>query len=82
MAGYSDGTMRVFSISQTEMELKMHPHATALTAVAYSTDGEAARWFLGEGSLAVPGLPALQLLCVLETCPKAWVWGQLEDLYR
>lgn len=40
VAGYSDGTMRVFSISRTEMELKMHPHATALTAIAYSTDGE------------------------------------------
>uniref|UniRef100_A0A8C3KEF7 WD repeat-containing protein 90 n=1 Tax=Calidris pygmaea TaxID=425635 RepID=A0A8C3KEF7_9CHAR len=40
VAGYSDGTVRVFSISRTEMELKMHPHAVALTAVAYSTDGE------------------------------------------
>uniref|UniRef100_A0A8D0FEM6 WD repeat domain 90 n=1 Tax=Strix occidentalis caurina TaxID=311401 RepID=A0A8D0FEM6_STROC len=40
VAGYSDGTIRVFSISRTEMELKMHPHATALTAIAYSTDGE------------------------------------------
>ncbi|XP_074742639.1 WD repeat-containing protein 90 isoform X2 [Strix uralensis] len=40
VAGYSDGTIRVFSISRTEMELKMHPHAAALTAIAYSTDGE------------------------------------------
>ncbi|XP_019363134.1 PREDICTED: WD repeat-containing protein 90 isoform X1 [Gavialis gangeticus] len=40
VAGYSDGTLRVFSISRTEMELKMHPHAFALTAVAYSADGE------------------------------------------
>uniref|UniRef100_A0A7M4DUR7 WD repeat-containing protein 90 n=1 Tax=Crocodylus porosus TaxID=8502 RepID=A0A7M4DUR7_CROPO len=40
VAGYSDGTLRVFSISRTEMELKMHPHAVALTAVAYSADGE------------------------------------------
>ncbi|XP_064376546.1 WD repeat-containing protein 90 isoform X2 [Dromaius novaehollandiae] len=40
VAGYSDGTIRVFSISRTEMELKMHPHAVALTAVAYTTDGE------------------------------------------
>ncbi|NXJ69983.1 WDR90 protein, partial [Rostratula benghalensis] len=40
VAGYSDGTVRVFSISRTEMELKMHPHAVALTAIAYSTDGE------------------------------------------
>lgn len=42
VAGYSDGTVRVFSVSRTEMELKMHPHAAALTAITYSTDGEAA----------------------------------------
>uniref|UniRef100_A0A8C3DA31 WD repeat-containing protein 90 n=1 Tax=Corvus moneduloides TaxID=1196302 RepID=A0A8C3DA31_CORMO len=40
VAGYSDGTVRVFSVSRTEMELKMHPHTAALTAIAYSTDGE------------------------------------------
>ncbi|NXG66567.1 WDR90 protein, partial [Hemiprocne comata] len=40
VAGYSDGTIRVFSISRTEMELKMHPHTLALTAITYSTDGE------------------------------------------
>ncbi|XP_010000960.1 PREDICTED: WD repeat-containing protein 90 [Chaetura pelagica] len=40
VAGYSDGTIRVFSISRTEMELKMQPHALALTAITYSTDGE------------------------------------------
>ncbi|KAM6114117.1 WD repeat-containing protein 90 [Pterocles gutturalis] len=40
VAGYSDGTIRLFSVSRTEMELKMHPHAAAVTAIAYSTDGE------------------------------------------
>ncbi|KFV43748.1 WD repeat-containing protein 90, partial [Tyto alba] len=40
VTGYSDGTIRVFSISRTEMELKMHPHAVAVTAITYSTDGE------------------------------------------
>ncbi|NXS56811.1 WDR90 protein, partial [Brachypteracias leptosomus] len=40
VAGYSDGTIRVFSISRTEMELKMHPHTGALTAIAYSMEGE------------------------------------------
>ncbi|XP_032560024.1 WD repeat-containing protein 90 isoform X1 [Chiroxiphia lanceolata] len=40
VAGYSDGTIRVFSVSRTEMELKMHPHSAALTAITYSTDGE------------------------------------------
>lgn len=40
VAGYSDGTLRVFSISRTALELKMHPHRSALTAIAFSTDGE------------------------------------------
>ncbi|KAL1779312.1 WD repeat-containing protein 90 [Sigmodon hispidus] len=40
VAGYSDGTLRIFSISRTAMELKMHPHRTALTAIAFSTDGQ------------------------------------------
>uniref|UniRef100_A0A8C0VLS3 WD repeat domain 90 n=1 Tax=Cyanistes caeruleus TaxID=156563 RepID=A0A8C0VLS3_CYACU len=52
VAGYSDGTVRVFSVSRTEMELKMHPHAAALTAITYSTDGEAVN--------PVPVLPFLQ----------------------
>ncbi|XP_045639833.1 WD repeat-containing protein 90 isoform X1 [Ursus americanus] len=39
-AGYSDGTLRVFSISRIAMEFKMHPHRAALTAVAYSADGQ------------------------------------------
>nr|XP_034986517.1 WD repeat-containing protein 90 isoform X1 [Zootoca vivipara] len=40
VAGYSDGTIRVFSVSRTEMELKMHPHPVAVTALGYSADGE------------------------------------------
>nr|XP_019611822.1 PREDICTED: WD repeat-containing protein 90 isoform X4 [Rhinolophus sinicus] len=39
-AGYSDGTLRVFSIPQTAMELKMHPHPAALTAIVFSADGQ------------------------------------------
>uniref|UniRef100_H2ZYH0 WD repeat domain 90 n=1 Tax=Latimeria chalumnae TaxID=7897 RepID=H2ZYH0_LATCH len=38
VAGYSDGTIRVFGVLTTEMELKMHPHPVAVTAIAYSTD--------------------------------------------
>lgn len=48
VAGYSDGTIRVFSISQTEMELKMHPHSVAVTAVGYSTDGKSVGQLLRE----------------------------------
>ncbi|XP_045317475.1 WD repeat-containing protein 90 isoform X1 [Leopardus geoffroyi] len=39
-AGYSDGTLRVFSVSQIAMELKMRPHRAALTAIAFSADGQ------------------------------------------
>ncbi|KAF0881208.1 WDR90 protein, partial [Crocuta crocuta] len=40
VAGYSDGTLRVFSVSRIAMELKMHPHRVALTAIAFSADGQ------------------------------------------
>ncbi|XP_045400730.1 WD repeat-containing protein 90 [Lemur catta] len=39
-AGYSDGTLRLFRISRTALELKMRPHPSALTAIAFSTDGQ------------------------------------------
>uniref|UniRef100_A0A8C3YNW0 WDR90 4th beta-propeller domain-containing protein n=1 Tax=Catagonus wagneri TaxID=51154 RepID=A0A8C3YNW0_9CETA len=39
-AGYRDGTLRVFSISRMAMVLKMRPHRAALTAIAFSADGQ------------------------------------------
>jgi len=39
VAGYSDGTVRLFDLNRVEMMLKMHPHASATTAVCFSTDG-------------------------------------------
>ncbi|XP_058566961.1 WD repeat-containing protein 90 isoform X3 [Neofelis nebulosa] len=39
-AGYSDGTLRVFSVSHIAMELKLRPHRAALTAIAFSADGQ------------------------------------------
>lgn len=39
-AGYSDGTIRFFSVSKTEMEMKMHPHPCAVTAIAFSLTGQ------------------------------------------
>ncbi|XP_030654477.1 WD repeat-containing protein 90 isoform X3 [Nomascus leucogenys] len=39
-AGYGDGSLRIFSVSRTAMELKMHPHPVALTTVAFSSDGQ------------------------------------------
>jgi len=39
VAGYSDGTVRLFDLNRVEMALKMHPHASATTAVCFSADG-------------------------------------------
>lgn len=78
MAGYSDGTIRVFSISRTEMELKMHPHATALTAIAYSTDGEVACCYSRDVALVLSGLPK-HGSCLQQLAQKA---GPRESSYQ
>ncbi|KPP58808.1 hypothetical protein Z043_123333, partial [Scleropages formosus] len=39
-AGYSDGTLRVFRIATSEMELKLQPHQVAVTAVQCSAEGQ------------------------------------------
>ena len=39
VAGYSDGTVRLFDLNRVEMTLKMHPHASSTTAVCFSADG-------------------------------------------
>ncbi|XP_052262541.1 WD repeat-containing protein 90-like isoform X2 [Dreissena polymorpha] len=39
VAGYSDGTVRMFDVNKVEMVLKMHPHASAVTAISFSSDG-------------------------------------------
>lgn len=39
VAGYGDGTVRVFDVNAVEMELKLHPHSAAVTAIAFSADG-------------------------------------------
>ncbi|KAM4715856.1 WD repeat-containing protein 90 [Anableps anableps] len=38
-AGYSDGTLRIFQLASTEMEMKLHPHYEAVSAVTYSASG-------------------------------------------
>uniref|UniRef100_A0A3Q0SWQ8 WDR90 4th beta-propeller domain-containing protein n=1 Tax=Amphilophus citrinellus TaxID=61819 RepID=A0A3Q0SWQ8_AMPCI len=38
-AGYSDGTVRIFRLVSTEMEMKLHPHHVAVTAIQYSANG-------------------------------------------
>uniref|UniRef100_A0A4X1SR39 WD repeat-containing protein 90 n=1 Tax=Sus scrofa TaxID=9823 RepID=A0A4X1SR39_PIG len=52
-AGYGDGTLRVFSVSRMAMELKMHPHPAAVTAVVFSADGQTLLSGDKEGLVAV-----------------------------
>ena len=61
-AGYSDGTLRVFSIARSAVELKMCPHAAALRALAFSADGEA-------------GLPGAAWLCG-SAWPRSRLWAE------
>ncbi|NXX84630.1 WDR90 protein, partial [Urocolius indicus] len=65
VAGYSDGTVRLFSASRTELELKMQPHAVALTAIAFSTDGEMILSGSKDGLVAVSSPRTGITLCVL-----------------
>lgn len=39
-AGYSDGTLRIFRLASSEMEMKLQPHHVAVTAIQYSANGE------------------------------------------
>jgi hypothetical protein len=38
-AGYGDGVLRLFDLSQLALEAKFAPHHTAVTAIAHSSDG-------------------------------------------
>lgn len=39
-AGYSDGTLRIFRLASSEMEMKLQPHHVTITAIHYSAYGE------------------------------------------
>ena len=40
VAGYGDGTLRVFDMKSVKMKQKMKPHSEAIQVVAYSIDGK------------------------------------------
>jgi len=40
VAGYSDGTLRVFDMGKVQMVRKMQPHAAPIRAVTYSANGK------------------------------------------
>ncbi|KAK2180206.1 hypothetical protein NP493_453g01010 [Ridgeia piscesae] len=53
VAGYSDGTVRMFDLGKVEMALKMHPHATAVTAISFSSDGRMILSGSSDGLIAI-----------------------------
>ncbi len=40
VAGYSDGTLRVFDLNSLKMSVKMKPHSESVQAVIFSIQGE------------------------------------------
>lgn len=40
VAGYSDGTIRIFDLGKVEMIMKMQPHAASVTAISFSARGK------------------------------------------
>ncbi|TNN42767.1 WD repeat-containing protein 90 [Liparis tanakae] len=52
-AGYGDGTLRIFRLSSSEMEMKLHPHQVALTALQFSAAGHVILSAGSDGVVAV-----------------------------
>ncbi|XP_028424157.1 WD repeat-containing protein 90 isoform X2 [Perca flavescens] len=82
-AGYSDGTLRIFRLSSSEMEMKLHPHQVAVTAIQYSANGHVILSAGKNGLVAVSspvnggtmrvirdhkGAPITTIQCVNEQC--------------
>lgn len=40
VAGYSDGTIRIFDLGKVEMIMKMQPHGASITTISFSADGK------------------------------------------
>ncbi|CAK6964162.1 WD repeat-containing protein 90 [Scomber scombrus] len=89
-AGYSDGTLRIFRLSSSEMEMKLHPHRVAVTAVQYSADGHVILSAGKNGLVAVSspvngatirvirdhkGAPITTIQCVNEQCKNFGLEG-------
>ncbi|GLD57492.1 WD repeat-containing protein 90 [Lates japonicus] len=89
-AGYSDGTLRIFRLASSEMEMKLHPHLVAVTAIQYSTDGHVILSGAKNGLVAVSspvngatirvirdhkGAPITTIQCVDEECKNFGLEG-------
>ncbi|XP_065066075.1 WD repeat-containing protein 90-like [Rhopilema esculentum] len=53
VAGYSDGTVRMFDLGLAEMVLKLQPHPVKVNAISFSQDGRVIISGAEDGSLAV-----------------------------
>uniref|UniRef100_A0A3B4T934 WD repeat domain 90 n=1 Tax=Seriola dumerili TaxID=41447 RepID=A0A3B4T934_SERDU len=89
-AGYSDGTLRVFRLASSEMEMKLHPHHVAVTAIQYSANGHVILSGSKNGLVAVSspvngatirvirdhkGAPITTIQCVNEECKNFGLEG-------
>uniref|UniRef100_A0A3Q2C7Z4 WD repeat-containing protein 90 n=1 Tax=Cyprinodon variegatus TaxID=28743 RepID=A0A3Q2C7Z4_CYPVA len=89
-AGYGDGTLRIFRLASKEMEMKLHPHYVAVSAITYSASGEKTAVSSGDGLVAVSsptsgatirvirdhkGATITSIQCVNEQCKKFGVEG-------
>ncbi|XP_059181241.1 WD repeat-containing protein 90 [Centropristis striata] len=89
-AGYSDGTLRIFRLSSSEMEMKLHPHQVAVTAIQYSANGHVILSAGKNGLVAVSspvngatvrairdhkGAPITTIQCVNEQCKNFGLEG-------
>ncbi|XP_038156856.1 WD repeat-containing protein 90 [Cyprinodon tularosa] len=88
-AGYGDGTLRIFRLASKEMEMKLHPHYVAVSAITYSASGHVIL-SAGDGLVAVSsptsgatirvirdhkGATITSIQCVNEQCKKFGVEG-------
>ncbi|XP_068672849.1 WD repeat-containing protein 90-like isoform X2 [Montipora foliosa] len=53
VAGYSDGTIRIFDLGKVEMIMKMQPHSASITAISFSADGRVIISGSEDGLLAI-----------------------------
>nr|XP_046233487.1 WD repeat-containing protein 90 isoform X2 [Scatophagus argus] len=89
-AGYCDGTLRIFRLASSEMEMKLHPHSVAVTAIQYSANGHVILSAGKNGLVAVSsplngatirvirdhkGSPITTIQCVDEQCKKFGLQG-------
>ncbi|XP_051274453.1 WD repeat-containing protein 90 [Dicentrarchus labrax] len=89
-AGYNDGTLRIFRLASSEMEMKLHPHNITVTAIQYSVTGHVILSAGKNGLVAVSspvngatirvirdhkGAPITTIQCVNEQCKNFGLEG-------